>query len=160
MSDEWQVFFAAQIGASAALLGLIFVGVSLNLERIVAAPALVRRALLALLLLLGVLLLGSLALIPGQPAALFAVELLVAGLALNGLGILVSRTAWRAPMTTRANIALNFVLSELATLPYLAAGLVLLAGGTGALGWIAAGMMLSTIKAVSDAWVLLVEINR
>lgn len=46
MSEEWRGVFAARNGASAALRGLIFVGVSLNLDKIVAAPALARRALL------------------------------------------------------------------------------------------------------------------
>jgi hypothetical protein len=32
--SEWGNFFIAQVGASAALAGLIFVGVSINLERI------------------------------------------------------------------------------------------------------------------------------
>ncbi len=119
---------------------------SLSLDKIVATPAPVRRALLALSLMLGVL-----ALVPGQPAGLFAAELMAVGLGLNGLGSLVSLTAWRAPMTARTNIALNFALGALATLPYLVAGLVLLSGGTGAPGWTAAGMILSTLKAAPDA---------
>lgn len=49
----WQPFFAAQLGAGAALLGLLFVGLSLNLSRILANPPLplhaeVRLTLLAL----------------------------------------------------------------------------------------------------------------
>lgn len=43
MDDAWQVFFAAQVGASAALLGLLFVGASLNLDKILAGPLLPRR---------------------------------------------------------------------------------------------------------------------
>ena len=35
---DWQVFFAGQLGAGATLVGLLFVGLSLNLARILAAP--------------------------------------------------------------------------------------------------------------------------
>lgn len=160
MDDAWQVFFAAQVGASAALLGLLFVGVSLNLDKILAGPLLPRRGLLALLLLLAVLLVGSVALIPGLPEAALAAALLAAGLSLAALGLSVSLGSWRSPATARLNIAFGFAMSQLAALPYVAAAVVLLAGGTGAPGWIAAAMILSTAKAVADAWVLLVEINR
>lgn len=160
MDDEWQVFFAAQIGASAALLGLLFVGVSLNLDKILAAPSLTRRGLLALMLLLAVLATGSLVLVPGQPRLLLAAELAAIGAGLVWLGASASRASWRASGTRPMNIAIGFALGQAAALPYLAAGAALATGAGGPLHWIAAAMILSTIKAVSDAWVLLVEINR
>lgn len=161
MDDAWQVFFAAQVGASAALLGLLFVGVSLNLDKILAGPLLPRRGLLALLLLLlAVLVVGSVTLVPGLPEAALAAALLAAGLSLAALGLSVSLGSWRSPATSRLNIAFGFAMSQLAALPYVAAAVVLLAGGTGAPGWVAAAMILSAAKAVADAWVLLVEINR
>ena len=83
-----------------------------------------------------------------------------AGIALNIVGTHVSRRSWSAPATTRGAIAVNFVMTQCASLPYLVAAVALLTGGSGVLGWIAAGMIFSMIKAVSDAWVLLVEINR
>lgn len=160
MDDAWQVFFAAQVGASAALLGLLFVGVSLNLDKILAGPLLPRRGLLALLLLLAVLVVGSVTLVPGLPEAALAAALLAAGLSLAALGLSVSLGSWRSPATSRLNIAFGFAMSQLAALPYVAAAVVLLAGGTGAPGWVAAAMILSTAKAVADAWAPLVEINR
>jgi hypothetical protein len=66
--DAWANFFIAQCGASAALLGLLFVSASLNLSQILAYPQLPGRALLAMLLLLTVLIVASLMLVPGQPA--------------------------------------------------------------------------------------------
>ncbi len=41
----WENFFVAEVGASAALAGLIFVGVSINLNRILSLPRLPDRAL-------------------------------------------------------------------------------------------------------------------
>ena len=45
---DWAAFFTAQLGAAATLGGLIFVGLSLNLEKILSFPALPNRALFAL----------------------------------------------------------------------------------------------------------------
>ena len=41
--ENWESFYVAQAGASAALTGLVFVGVSNNMKDIVAAPALASR---------------------------------------------------------------------------------------------------------------------
>lgn len=122
----------------------------MSLDKIVAAPARARRAL------------GSLGLVPGQPAGPFAAELIVAGLEPNGLGTLVSLTAWRAPMTARTGRPSRSTSPSARPplCPTWSGGLVLLSGGTGALGSIAAGMILSAVKAVSDARAPLVEINR
>ena len=51
--DQWVNFFFAEVGASAALTGLVFVGVSINLKRILSLPKLPNRALEAPVLLLG-----------------------------------------------------------------------------------------------------------
>ena len=45
----WDSFFAAQVGASAALAGLVFVGISINLTKIIASGYLPNRAQEALL---------------------------------------------------------------------------------------------------------------
>jgi hypothetical protein len=52
---EWSNFAIAQLGASSVLLGLVFVGVSINLGEIVGSPLLVRRAGEAILVLGSVL---------------------------------------------------------------------------------------------------------
>jgi hypothetical protein len=62
--EAWQPFFAAELGAAAALGGLLFVSLSLNLTKILSYPALPIRALVALLLLLA-LRCGRLAWSPG-----------------------------------------------------------------------------------------------
>jgi len=68
----WDNFFIAQVGASAAFAGLVFVGVSINLTKIVAVPRQVGFALEALVVLLDVLITSSLLLVPGQPPAYLA----------------------------------------------------------------------------------------
>ena len=63
---EWTDLFVATAGATAALAGLVFVAVSINLDRIIGEAGLPDRALETLLLLVLVLLVSIVALIPGQ----------------------------------------------------------------------------------------------
>lgn len=157
--EGWNDFFVAQIGASAALLGLLFVAVSLNLSRILSLPSLPDRALVALGLLLVILIVSSLMLVPGQPALARGGALVVVGGALLLAG---ARLLLRHPGEPGAiKRTVNLVLFVLATAPYVAAGAALLAGlpGLGML-LVAIAIVLSFGKAVLDAWVLLIEINR
>lgn len=75
--EQWHDLFVAVAGASAALLGLLFVAVSINLERILSYKGLPERALETLLLLLGVLLVAIVGLIPEQSHVALGIELLV-----------------------------------------------------------------------------------
>jgi hypothetical protein len=52
------------------------------------------------------------------------------------------------------------ILLQVAAIPFVFGGLWLFAGNPKGLYVVAAGMIFSFIKAVLDAWVLLVEINR
>ena len=60
----------------------------------------------------------------------------------------------------RRVFVVRVVLGQVATLPFVAAGVALLAWGTGGLYWLAAGMVSSIVVALFGAWVLLVEIDR
>ena len=70
-SANWTGLFGAEVSASAALTGLIFVVVSINLKLIIGHPSLPRRVLSALFMLMLVLFTSTLALPPGQSAAAF-----------------------------------------------------------------------------------------
>jgi modulator of FtsH protease len=48
---DWSDFALAQVGASAALLGLVFVGISINLRDFVDSRTLVNRAFEAIVML-------------------------------------------------------------------------------------------------------------
>jgi hypothetical protein len=159
--EEWKDLFVATAGASAALLGLLFVAVSINLERILAYEGLPERALETLLLLLGVLVVAIVGLIPGQSTVALGLELLfvAAVVAVIVLRLPTARaeeagdqpTSWRL---SRIGIRL------MGTVPLLIGGLSVLVEAGGGLYWIAAGIVLAIVGAVANAWVLLVEILR
>jgi len=55
---------------------------------------------------------------------------------------------------------INMMLSQLAALLYVIASIILLVVGANGLYWLVPAVIFSFIKAILDAWVLLVEINR
>ena len=165
MSD-WHDFFVAQVGASGVLAGLVFVGVSINLEKIMSTPAygLPGRALEALIVLLAVLTVSSLLLVPGQGTPLVGAEVLAVGVvdwaAVVGLQVLQVRHWQAMEPTLRWNFVTRAALGQAATVPFVAAGVAVLSWGLGGLYWLVGGVVFSYLAAVTGAWVLLVEIHR
>ncbi len=157
----WSTFFSAQVSASAALAGLIFVAVSINLRQITGQNILVARSAKALFSLTGVLVASTLCLVPNQREALLGLELTAVGLL---LWIAATRTQWVAshgnPYIDRRQMIFGFVLTQLSALPYVAAGVSLIADAGGGLYWLVAGVVFSLLTALMDAWVLLIEIQR
>lgn len=158
--EGWGDFFSAQVGGSAALLGLLFVGLSINLAEILKSQSLANRALLALVLLRIVMIVSLVFLIPGLGPRALSVIVTAIGLAMLAGGTLIEISLAKGEVPSKATYPLNFFLSEVSCVPYVVAGALLYLGNFDALYWLAAGMILSIVKAVSDAWVLLVEINR
>jgi hypothetical protein len=60
----------------------------------------------------------------------------------------------------RGAFVMRAALGQVATLPFVAAGIAVLVGGLEGLYWLVPGMVISTLVALFGAWVLLVEINR
>lgn len=159
--DDWKSFFGAEAAGAAALSGLLFVGLSLNLAKILSMPKLVDRARLAILLLLAVLVISSLQLVPDLTALASGIEILVAGLVVWTLASLLDARVYRGTDPAyRARHRLNQALTQAASLPYVVGGVVMLAVGPAGLYWVTASVVVSFCKAILDAWVLLVEINR
>jgi modulator of FtsH protease len=50
--------------------------------------------------------------------------------------------------------------TQVAMLPYIIGGIVMIESGTSGVGWLAPAAIFSFLKAILDAWVLLIEINR
>ena len=158
--SEWTDFFVAGAGASAALAGLVFVAVSINVDRILKFRGLPDRALATVMLLLSVVLVSLIGLIPGQSRTALGVELLCVGLGF-AVGILVlTRRSMAGGDRQRLHVLFHWLLIGLGTVPVVLGAVSLLAEAGGGLYWVAAGILLATIGAVANAWVLLVEILR
>ncbi len=164
--DEWHDFFLAGAGAAGVLTGLVFVGVSNNLEKILSDPSagLTGRAAEALILLLAVLTASTLMLVPGQGRLLVGMEVLLVGVASWVWVVsiqLVRLGSWRAmEPDLRRLFVLRVVLGQVALLPFVAAGIVVLGWGVVGLYFLVAGMVSSMLVALFVSWVLLIEINR
>jgi modulator of FtsH protease len=119
----------------------------------------------ALVLLMAVLIVTCLLLVPAQGMVLAGVEVLVVGVA-DWVAIVTIHLRqlrnWQALVEAKlhVNFVVRAVLSQLATLPIVAAGVAVLSWGASGLYLLVAGVILSFVVAVAEAWVLLVEIHR
>jgi hypothetical protein len=163
--EAWSDFFVAGAGAAAALSGLLFVAVSINLRDILAeekkfgSSYLTGRALESLAALLVVLGISLVGLDPGIGRLAFGGFLIVCG-----IGTVISPI--RAARSYRENrvkpIAYNLrlALALLLVAMYLAAGVTYLAQGGGGLHWLPFAFILAITTAATNAWILLVEVMR
>jgi modulator of FtsH protease len=157
----WANFLAASAGAAAALVGLIFVALSINLTRILELPGVAGRAAQAILLLASALIAALVLLIPGQTSTQSGVLLILVFLPAWGLPTVSQIQALRKRQYYRRYQAvIRLVMHQAATVPLLVAGLSLLGYARGGLKWFAVTLLLSVVVALFDAWVLLVEILR
>jgi hypothetical protein len=158
---EWHDFLVAASGAAAALTGLIFVGVSINLNRILSIPTLVSRASISMVLLLAILIVALFLLSPADHYRSLGMGILILGL-LEWMMIMIAdiRILKKKEKPYRVFYLLNLFLNQVATIPYLIGGSLLLNENVHGMYWLMASIIFSFIKASIDAWVLLVEINR
>lgn len=158
-AGDWSDFGVALVGAAAALVGLLFVAVSINLERIVAYPTLPARAGSALILFTLPLTLGIWVLVPEQPRAALGAELIGTGVVLGAMLVPLSRPrseeepppSW--VLTRRLPAVVTPVLVVLA-------GTTVIAEAGGGLYWLPAAVLIAFFSGLSSAWVLLIEILR
>jgi hypothetical protein len=156
---EWTDLFVAAAGASAALAGLVFVAVSINIERILAIEGMPDRALQALIQLLAVVVFSLLVLAPGQSNTALGIELVAVALPLVVVSPwLISRALKARPSAPVLDP--RRIVAVVGTLPFLIAGMSLIAEAGGGIYWVLAGVIAGLIGGVLNAWVLLVEILR
>jgi hypothetical protein len=157
---QWHDMFLAIAGAAAALAGLLFVAVSINLTRILEFEILPTRAVETLSIMVGLLLLAVIMLIPGQSTTVLGAEILALGL---GLTALLVPKRLRIPRNPDEPLTWNLtpiLIVTTGTLPLVIAGSSVLAGGGGGLYWLVPEVILGFVGSILNAWILLVEINR
>jgi hypothetical protein len=158
---DWDTFFAAQLGASAALAGLLFVGISINMTKILKYPILVNRALQSLILLGTILVVSSFSLVPDQSLIFLGVEILIVG---ASVWAMVTSLSMRSLRTVEKQYRWSWIgeslLAQVAVLSYVVAGIVTITLGSEGVNLLVPAVVASFVIALMDAWVLLVEINR
>jgi modulator of FtsH protease len=159
LPSGWDNFFVAEVGAAAALSGLLFVAVSINLTRILAIAHLPDRAGEALLILVGVLAVSSFGLVPRQGMEAFGWESLGVG-AVMWLACSRNQYRVRTDLDARKWLLSRVARTQLASLPLIVAGVLLVRGHASGMNWVVVGILMSFAASILSAWVLLVEIMR
>jgi modulator of FtsH protease len=160
-AERWTDFGVGVAGASAALAGLVFVAVSINLSEILKYRNLPGRAGLTLILFVTPLIVGILLLVPGQPGAALGWELLVAGVIIGGSQLVINRRSGRSEKETRWTWLISRITPAVTSSGFLVlAGVTLLAQAGGGLYWLVPSVIAAIFFGLVNAWVLLVEIMR
>jgi hypothetical protein len=159
IAEEWKDFFVAAAGASATLVGLVIVAISVNLQRILEHPQLPSRGGATVAALVLILVCSMAGLIPQTNAAL-AIEILVSGLLAWLLQIWSARQIIVAYSKSRRMLrksVIGIAIGQIKVIPFIVGGISLFFHQGNALYWIAWGMIATFILSVFNTWVLLVE---
>lgn len=156
--DAWQALFGAVAAASAALTGLLFVGLSINLKRVVGTPEHMGRAREALGQMLSLLVLSIIVLIPGQNRLALGAELIVLGAILAGVSaVLHSQTFSRIRPGRRLRWASRVATFHIGTVAIPVAGASLILGHYGGLFWLALTTLIYFPWSTINAWTLVIQ---
>ncbi len=158
--EGWHDFFVAQAGAGAALAGLLFVALSINIESIIKQPWLPPRAGVTIVLLLGSVIEALIGLWPHQPTFATGAEEFVTTAIAFVFTVRLTIAASRAPKAYASGTRLSAFIVQLAALPALAGAIALCFGVEAGLYALAFSMLIAIIVAFLNSWVLLVEILR
>jgi modulator of FtsH protease len=159
---DWASFFQAEVGAAAALTGLLFVAMAENREKILQLGRMADRGLEALLMLFLSMIAASFPLMPNQSMLLLGSEVGAAGVIVLILAYYLQRTYLRDlnPVYVRRSRWM-VRMNRLAVL-LIATGGISIASLSADIGLrvLAFGILLTFWTAAMSSWVLLVEINR
>ncbi len=159
--SSWMNFYAATAGAAAALTGLVFVALSINLTRVLAMPGMSARVGEAIALLGLALLISLQSLIPGQTLGALGWEIgPIAAAAWIFPLLLQWRSVRRGHFRRYLHVIVRAALHQASTLPMLIASVLLVHDHADARYWLADGILLTLVAGMISAWVLMVEIVR
>jgi hypothetical protein len=158
---EWNYFFATSASASGGLIGLLFVAISVNHNRVLASSTLPARALISITFLFNILTKALLFLVPEQKEFKLGIETATSTLViLVAIEILEIFILKHIDKRLRKKQIIGFALAQIALAPFVICSGNMLLNKTDAIYWIVPGIIFSFLKALIDAWVLLIEVNR
>jgi hypothetical protein len=156
----WDTFAVVIGGAAGALIGLLFVSVSIRIEVISASPDFRSRGAATLSLFMSVLLVAILLVVPGQEAWELGAELLVLALALGGVLWWLNRRAAAHPSAQPISRILGTVSPDtITTVLLFAAGALLLAGIDEGVYVVIPAVIAAITGGVASAWLFLIRIT-
>ena len=157
---EWTDVYVASAGAAAALAGLVFVAVSINVEQILSFPGVPERGLVTVMVLLGVVVASLFGLHPDQSVEALGAELLAVGVVLTAAALVLPIRS-RPRDGTESHLVSALALGLVGSVPYVVAGVLLLSGqAASGREWLFAAIVSAIVAGVLNAWVLLIEIRR
>jgi len=154
----WTDFANTVAGGAAALAGLLFVGLSLNLSEVLQYKGVPARAAATLGLTVGILLTAIFVATPGQSRYALAIEMAVLGLVTAGLVLEAMRHQRASPHRGRVLTSMLMLLLPALLLAVAAVSLWCQRGG--GLYWVTAAVTTGFVAATANAWVLVVELKR
>jgi len=161
VTDGWTDFFVAMVGAGAALAGLIIVAMSVTIRQILDSTALPSRAAATIASLVLVVVASGLCLVPAQASLVLGLELVAVSVT-SGAFAVVSfvRIVQERPRRPFGENVGKIVVGAGQPVLFLVGALFVAAGDAAGLGWLAAGILVTVVFSMANAWVLLVEVQR
>ena len=156
----WGDFAAVMGSGSAALLGLLFVAVSIRVETIAKSAVLRNRTAQTLTLLLTGLLATALLTVPNQSKRALGVEYLVLALVVIGVAVFNDRRAGESKSGSALAQSLGAINPTYVTCSLLvAAGVVLILGRRDGIYVLVPALAAVLVGGVVNAWLILVKLT-
>ncbi len=158
--ERWTDFAVVVGGASAALTGLLFVAISINVRTMNRSISLRSRGAQTLVLFLVTLVVSIVLAVPGQGFVAFGAELL-AVVVVAGAGLLtLDRRAKREAETPPLARTLDVASPNVVTLALVAtAGVVILTGHAWGLYLLVPSTVIAIVGGVANAWLFLTQLG-